>query len=519
MPTRYFPTSLPPPFQTASFASLVETSWDSLPANFKSSAKPARPTFHSLGRVGGLRRRLGIPNPVSQVALAAEIARHWRAISTHTSQSPFSKSMPVLKGQSGRAIGPEHEQSELTEIRAANRANAKFVLQADISRFYESIYTHSVPWAIPGKALAKKRRNDRSLLGNRLDLRLRTGNDHQTVGIPIGPDSSLVIAEVILASADVMLASRLPRLRGHRYVDDYEFCFSNRVAAEDALAALQDVLSDFELALNPRKTSIIEAPLELKPPWVHELAQFRIGNGKRGQANDLVAYFDRAFSLARELRQEHILKYGIARLRSVKLHPENWVLFQDLLFQAMATEPPAVEPVLEQLFKYVAKGMRLQRTSLRRGLSQLMTRQARLGHANEVAWAIWASIALGLRLSAASAEAISTLQDSVVALLALHARDSGLVPTGLNTKKWRTHMNTDSLYGEQWLLSYEANVKGWLRSQGRRDHVNADPNFSYLKRNGVHFYDVSRTVPMVPTGVAPSSGTAELFSLPTANEN
>ena len=110
------------------------------------------------------------------------------------------------------------------------------------------------------------------------------------------------------------------------------------------------------------------------------------------------------------------------------------------------------------------------------------------------------------------------MRDSVVALLALHAQRSGLVRTGLDTSTWRAHMNTPSLYGDLWLLSYEANVKHWLRSQGPRDHVDADDNFAFLKRNGVHFYDVGRAVPMIPTVVAPSTGTAELFSLPPDNQ-
>jgi hypothetical protein len=61
-------------------------------------------------------------------------------------------------------------------------------------------------------------------------------------------------------------------------------------------------------------------------------------------------------------------------------------------------------------------------------------------------------------------------------------------------------MTKDGLYDEQWLLAYEANVKGWLPSVGGGDHVNADPGFSFLKNAGVEFY--IRTVnPFVPGGL------------------
>ena len=54
-------------------------------------------------------------------------------------------------------------------------------------------------------------------------------------------------------------------------------------------------------------------------------------------------------------------------------------------------------------------------------------------------------------------------------------------------------MNADELYGENWLLSYEANIRGWLPTTP--DHVAADPNFGWLKSLGVSFYDLAAVVP------------------------
>ena len=35
----------------------------------------------------------------------------------------------------------------------------RFVVKADISTFFPSIYTHSIPWALVGKAVAKQNRS------------------------------------------------------------------------------------------------------------------------------------------------------------------------------------------------------------------------------------------------------------------------------------------------------------------------------------------------------------------------
>ena len=112
---------------------------------------------------------------------------------------------------------PQHTGSALVERRAENRAKGRFILRTDIARFYPSIYTHVIPWAFHGKEQAKANRTEG--LGNELDRLVRTAQDGQTMGIPVGPDTSLVIAEAVAASLDADLSQF--RLQGFRFMDDY----------------------------------------------------------------------------------------------------------------------------------------------------------------------------------------------------------------------------------------------------------------------------------------------------------
>lgn len=48
-------------------------------------------------------------------------------------------------------------------------------------------------------------------LGNKLDYLVRQGQDGQTVGIPIGPDTSLVIAELLMHDVDKNLSKEIGR--------------------------------------------------------------------------------------------------------------------------------------------------------------------------------------------------------------------------------------------------------------------------------------------------------------------
>jgi hypothetical protein len=50
-------------------------------------------------------------------------------------------------------------------------------------------------------------------------------------------------------------------------------------------------------------------------------------------------------------------------------------------------------------------------------------------------------------------------------------------------------MRGSSLSGPEWLVAYEADVKGWLPSAEKPNHVDSSPGFSELKRAGISFYD------------------------------
>ena len=95
------------------------------------------------------------------------------------------------------------------------------------------------------------------------------------------------------------------------------------------------------------------------------------------------------------------------------------------------------------------------------------------------------------------------MEDSVVTLVLLHARDLNLISKNVSTSGPSAKMTTDELYDEHWLLAYEANVKGWLSSAGSHDYVAESAEFSFLKRNQVEFYDASKSLQRNELGEGP----------------
>ncbi len=157
--------------------------------------------------------------------------------------------------------------------KALSRSGARYVLKTDVQRFYPSIYTHSIPWALHGKAVAKTNRSS-SLVGNVIDKAVRDAQDGQTIGVPIGPDTSAIVAECLMAAVERDLIAQVGALNGWRYTDDIELAFSTIGEAEKGLSALMEVLAGYELSLSPAKTSILELPEALGKRAIRDFRDF-----------------------------------------------------------------------------------------------------------------------------------------------------------------------------------------------------------------------------------------------------
>ena len=126
-----------------------------------------------------------------------------------------------------------------------------------------------------------------------------------------------------------------------------------------------------------------------------------------------------------------------------------------------------------------------------------------MGHGSEVAWALWMCVANNIPISDATANFVVKMKDNLVALLALHVQNRGLTKTKLDTSYWDSLMTTAELRTENWLLSYEASIKGWLKSQGAQDHIAQDPFFEDLRNHSVSFYDVTNLTIIRPASITP----------------
>ena len=419
----------------------------------------------------------------------------------HVTQSNISLTTPqaVIGGQ--RAIIGVRNQSYRPIARSLCRASSHYLLQTDIDNFYPSTYTHVIPWALHSKLVAKQHRRDYGYLGNIIDLIIRNSQDGQTLGIPIGPDSSLVIAEIILSAVDTVLLNA-GLTNGFRFLDDYEFGFDTYSQAEQALADLQGGLSEYELHLNPRKTHLVELPSAIEQPWATELRGIRIRKEGSGQEIDLIGYFSRAYEHSKNYPDESVLGFALGRMRRLVVSQENWPFYESALLQIAVAEPGTLFRVVDELYRYYLASYPVGLAKVAGTLHQVINRHAKVNHGSEVAWAVWGCILFQINLGDPTANLVAQMEDSVVAILALDALAKGLISNNVNLTLWSSKMIQQELYEESWLLSYEANVKGWLPSIGGQDHVDNEQNFAFLKQSGVHFYDANLSFSYKPAGAS-----------------
>ncbi len=248
-------------------------------------------------------RTLSIPHPFSQILVANFYNDHSDSIIYFTGRSHFSIRRPysvarysnhrdrmherlLSKQENFEETDKEYDQIgsffvyrivnnvfKFFESYRYHRAEKRFdaMVQIDVSKCFDSIYTHSLPWATLGKQPVKDNlKGSLSTFPAKFDKLMQSLNQAETNGIIIGPEFSRIFAEVILQSVDVEVERELRQ--GHkllhrrdyevfRYVDDYFVFFNNGVNCEIIIDVIEHHLSAMKLHVNKAKTKVYQKPV------------------------------------------------------------------------------------------------------------------------------------------------------------------------------------------------------------------------------------------------------------------
>lgn len=481
----YLPIQLPPGFTSNSFASShkdIGKRWGSKRHEMCRSEK------FSVARSSYNRRVTSIVNPISFYFLVKEIVKYWGKIQSHYNKSNISLSRPKLN-PSLRAIEIS-KFSDLYEAKVTRSTGYRYALLTDISRFFPTIYTHTIPWALHGKEIAKKntRKYTPTFFGNILDSKSMGVQEWQTMGLPIGPDTSHVIAEIVATAIDKELKTRIGYMpHGFRYVDDYCLFFNSRDEAQRVLAELIKSLSVYELQINPDKTKIIEVKGLVQDSWKYGIKHLEISEQVRKQRTDIHKYFESLFSLEDKHKDESLVKYGLKKISTVIIKKQNWDIYEAYLLKCGYSFPNTLQVITTILSTYNHYKYPIDKGAIQNFCNNLILSHSLSEGHSEIAWALWLAKELDITILKNSVRAIESISSSVCVLIAIDLYHSGLAKAKPYKNNLLNYCNKHSLYNENWLLSYEAGRRNWLYNKDKK-HIEDDDFFKELLDLDIAFY-------------------------------
>ncbi|PGR36750.1 hypothetical protein COC47_20055, partial [Bacillus cereus] len=467
----------------------------------RSRNKKSKLVEYSIPKKDNFRRICAIPHPLHYLILAEIIEDNWSELNTYFNKSEISLSSPVL---SGNSIEPKKKMSEKNNIRIAKLSLNKYILCLDINRYYPSIYTHSISWALHTKEVAKANPYNDDLLGNKLDKAIRNMQDGQTLGIPIGPMSSWIIQEIIGTSLDEEFKNQMGySVEGYRYTDDMEYYFKTFEEANKALTIMNKVLKSYELDFNVTKTKINKIPLFLEPEWTFYFKKYKFRNAKnkpelssKMQGVDLKEYFNQMFKYKNETEDKGIMKYALTILRNVIIKKENWAIFESLLLQTALVESSTIPLIFETIETYKYRGYPINLEKISEFINCIIKEHIELRNDYEVFWALSLANKFEISIDEEVTKSLLKYENSIINILVLILESKNLLSGVLEFSYYKTLINDNNLYGENWFLLYECCKNGWLDKDEEilrndiffkqlldNDITFICPNFSYIRES------------------------------------
>lgn len=482
----YFPAQrrkreeLPPIFSSSSFTPTVAEQLVSVKS--ASGVKGFDVVDYRTTKFNNVSRSLSIPHPVGYSQLVHCMVDHWQDIAPFL-DSDISKIKPQQHSD-GRLIVMDYESFASRTRRARRQAfGQRYTVHTDVASCFPSIYTHAIPWAVVGLASAKAKTSGD--WHNDLDKYARRITRDETQGVPVGPATSNVIAELILGRVDDALKERFkldadePRLS--RFIDDYTFYCSSHDNAQAFLLCLEEELAKFKLRLNPRKTFIEDGTTPFADHWAIELA-VRVPKADKVDVYQAITYLEYAAGLAKLFPDGSVHKYAANSVLSLSLSETAKFAVLDYLL-VLAFQQPVLLPVIQSLISETTTESGLIRHPER--YVAILKQCAVMRQSDGMTWSLYYITKYKLALPEEVARQVLNTEDCLAMLMIyLHAEHKKLVVT------WAQSLDNSDKYrlDRYWLLLYHLFLDGHVTS----DACSTPTAFEHMKSSNVNFVDLSK---------------------------
>jgi hypothetical protein len=274
---------------------------------------------------------------------------------------------------------------------------------------------------------------------------------NETQGVAIGPATSNIVSEAILAKVDEALRKKYTY---YRYIDDYACYCDTYEDGQTFLRDLNDELRRYKLSLNLKKTELVELPAPIDADWIVELCtRMPAGapnepplSGKRYSASEALRFIDFAAQLKKRTPDGSVLKFAV---KSIIYQLDEFAIQPVLEYLLnLARFYPLLLPLLEHLLAHDA----IKCPPYAQHLNSILIENAVNRRSDGMCWALYFLDMHELTISHEAAQQVIASRDCMAILL---LQKLGAFEEDVNAFIGSLDKNDHYELDQYWILLYQ----------------------------------------------------------------
>lgn len=469
----FFTDKLPPIFTSETFFQYCKTNNPSFDGKAQNYIH-----FESI-RNTSVPRSLGIPVPMKYESLCRILRDNWDNIRDCLRQNTMGQPYKISRIHIRKLNNQKYlfqmnynnwktDDDPLPEILIGK----KYLVSADISTCFPSIYTHSLCWAMVGKEVAKSNRRS-GVWFNDIDHACQQMRNGETHGLMIGPHASNLLAELILTKVDKSLSDK-----GYQFIrniDDYTCVTETNEDAQTFITDLAKELRIYDLSLNHKKTKIETLPMAAVENWVRVLnGTPTVGKHGIVDYKTARAYLDTAVKLMQDNGGNAATLYYAIKVLSKNKISNNAKQYCVRTAMHLAIIYPYLVPLLD---KYVFTVFNAKIDEIESFSQMLFDDSKKNGNCEGMSFAFYFAVKYGFQIAYDIADIISQ-DDCLLKTMALvYARKNSITSDLTDLEKEAQRLKAQE-FDENWLFIYECLKPSQLSGDWK---VIKNSNISFLQ--------------------------------------
>lgn len=489
----YFAPELPPCFSSRGFGAKGASLLKEIRGLPKVKSRPAyrkfvseKATFYH-PRFNNTDRLHSVVNPISHLLISSLIAKHYAKLRDLERGSIYSLSASVFDWEGQRALR-RPLFSKRDDFTSQLSPRFEYTVTTDVRAFYHSVYTGSISWAVHGRNASSV--FTPTLFANELGLLVRNAQGRQTTGLPVGPDTSRILAEVIASRIDSSIDDVLRMRKGDaaRFVDDFTFGCNSVEEGQRIIAEVRRAAAEFELDIGKEKTSIEPTNHLAYLGWQEHL---RSHLPEKPDKSSFARFFYVVHDMTKRHANLNIEKFAMSSCRKAFVDCGDWGFLQEHIVSSYRKNSTLIDTLVETiLVRHKTRGD-IDISALSDFISARLPMLGANQRTGEILWLLYLACVLRITIKADALLLCLRMPNALIAILVTHAETEGLIEGAVDRSYWRSYANSEGLRSNMFLFAYEAAVKGWEEDVA---YCENDDFYGLLYKQDLSFFDITHTV-------------------------